>query len=217
MLFDLDDTLVNDKAAARQAVVAWSEALGLIDPNAGQRWAQISAKHYSRYQRRELTFAGQRRERVRDFLDRPITDLQADRLFTDYLKHYEAGWTVFGDTIATLRRARKADLAVAVLTNGDESQQLRKLERLALRSRIDLVVASSSLPAGKPDPRAFRHTLDLLGADASGALMVGDSLENDVLGAQAAGLKAVLLDREGVHAGLDVPRVRSLHDLVFTT
>jgi len=76
-------------------------------------------------------------------------------------------------------------------------------------------VASSALPAGKPDPRAFRHTLTLLGVDAGAALMVGDSIEKDVLGARAAGLDAVLLDRDDAYAGRDVTRVRSLHELEF--
>ena len=182
-------------------------------PGVAQRWARISDRHYARYQRRELTVAEQRRERVREFLDVTVSDLEADALFAGYLERYEAGWAVFEDSVPTLRRARAAGLAVAVLTNGQESQQRRKLDRLCLGAEIDLLVASSTLDAGKPDRRAFQHTVELLGVDASEALMVGDSLQQDVQGARAAGLMAVLLDRTDAHCAVDVPRVRSLHDL----
>jgi putative hydrolase of the HAD superfamily len=89
-------------------------------------------------------------------------------------------------------------LTVAVLTNGEESQQRRKLDRLRLAPEIDVLVASSMLPAGKPDPRAFQHAVELIGVDRADAMMVGDSLQDDVLAARAAHLSAVLLDREDV-------------------
>ncbi|AEV84184.1 haloacid dehalogenase [Actinoplanes sp. SE50] len=216
VLFDLDDTLIDETTASRDAVLAWAAELELTGPGADQRWARISARHYSRYQRRELSFAQQRRERVRDFLGTALTDTAADRLFATYLRHYEAAWTVFDDAVPTLRRARESGLRVAVLTNGEHSQQHHKLERLSLLSEIDLLVASSTLPAGKPDPGAFRHTVNHLGVEPVDVVMVGDSLEKDVFGARAAGLSAILLDRDGTRAGSGVPRVRSLNDLVFT-
>ena len=217
VLFDLDDTLIEDKSATHRAVSAWAEDLGVTDPGIVRLWADISARHHARYQRREATFVEQRRDRVRDLLDVDLGDDEADALFATYLKHYEAAWTAFADALPTLRRVRAAGLPVAILTNGEESQQRRKLDRLSLLPEVDLLVASSALPAGKPDPRAFEHTLRLLGIEPSAALMVGDSLPKDVLAAQAAGLQAVLLDRDGTHRGLDVPRVRSLHDLVLPT
>ena len=103
-----------------------------------------------------------------------------------------------------------------MLTNGEESQQRRKLDHLGLTHEIDLLVASSMVPAGKPDPRAFRHAVDLIGVDACEAMMVGDSLPIDVLGARTAGLMAVLVDRADVHATTDVPRIRSLQDVALT-
>jgi putative hydrolase of the HAD superfamily len=68
----------------------------------------------------------------------------------------------------------------------------------------------------RSSPTTFHHTVGLMGVDADEALMIGDSLPNDVLGARAAGLMAVLVDRADVHGTTDVPRVRSLHDLDFT-
>ena len=234
VLFDLDDTLVDQESAATAAVVAWAASLGITGPHVAADWARISGRHYARHQRREITFAAQRRERVREFLSSapavvgsaptdsgsgpgvvglPLTDDAADDLFAGYLERYEAGWAAFDDAVPALRRARAAGLTVAVLTNGDEAQQRRKLDRTGLATEVDVLLASSALPAAKPDPRAFRAATGRLGVEPAGALMVGDSLGTDVRGALAAGLSAVLLDRRGAHPGAGVPTVRTLHDL----
>ncbi|MEV0897123.1 HAD family hydrolase [Actinoplanes sp. NPDC049802] len=215
VLFDLDDTLVDQATAAGAAVVAWAATAGVTGADVAARWAGISERHFVRYQRRQVTFTGQRRDRVREFLGRELTGAEADALFAGYLERYEAGWSVFADAVPALRRARAAGLTVGVLTNGDEHQQRRKLLRLGLAGEIDLLVASSMLPAGKPDPLAFGHAVELAGARAAETLMVGDSLTKDVLGAQRAGLAAVLLDRAGVHPTARVRRIRSLDELTF--
>ncbi|XVU27380.1 HAD family hydrolase [Actinoplanes sp. CA-054009] len=215
VLFDLDDTLVDQETASRVAVAGWAAGLGVGGDDVVGRWELVSERHYERYQRREIGFQEQRRERVREFLGVALDDAEADGLFAGYLERYEAGWALFDDAVPALRRARAAGLTVAVFTNGEEGQQRRKLERLGLAPEVDLLVSSSMLPAGKPDPRAFLHAVARVGVDASRALMVGDSLRKDVLGARAAGLAAVLLDRAGLHTGVEGARVTSLDELAF--
>lgn len=215
VLFDLDDTLVDQASAAGAAAVAWAAEHGITGADVGSRWARVSDRHYQAYQRRELTFQEQRRERVREFLAIDADDDVADEIFAGYLARYEAGWATFDDALPALRRARTAGLTIALLTNGDEDHQRLKLERLGLAGEIDLLIASSTLPAGKPDPRAFLLALERIGVGAYEALMVGDSLERDVRGALAVGLDATLLDRHDLHPGTDVRRVRTLHDLEF--
>ena len=148
-------------------------------------------------------------------MDIEVDDGGADELFAGYLALYEAAWTTFDDAVPALRRARAAGFVVGVLTNGDEEQQRVKLKRLSLEDEIDHLVASSMVPAAKPDPRAFQHAVHRMGVTAAEALMVGDSLENDVLGALSAGLHATLLDRDDTHRDANLPRVRTLADLQF--
>ena len=62
---------------------------------------------------------------------------------------------------------------------------------------LDGVVSSAEVGAAKPDPAPFRRGLELAGVDAAAALHVGDSAVNDVEGARAAGVRAVLLARDG--------------------
>lgn len=214
LIFDLDDTLVDQRTAATAAVTEWVAEHGLPADGAVERWAALCDVHYERYQRRELTLHEQRRVRVREFFDRPdADDDEADALFTGYLRRYEAGWTRYDDAVPALRRVRAAGLRTAVLTNGDVEQQRGKIERTGLAGEVDVVVASSELSAGKPDPRAYAEALARVGVGAHEAVMVGDSLVNDVRGALAAGLGAVLLDRSGEHADLDVLRITTLDEL----
>jgi len=67
------------------------------------------------------------------------------------------------------------------------------LERFALANHFECVVVSSETVWMKPHPECFRPALEALGAVPARTLMVGDSLENDVLGAKALGLHAAWL------------------------
>lgn len=218
VLLDLDDTLVDQASAAAEAVVAWAATLGVTgEPEElVARWEALSEPHYARWQAREITFTEQRRARVRE-LARHLDlteDAAADEAFAGYLERYRAGWRPFDDAVPTLERLRADGLRLGVLTNGDEDQQRDKLDRTGLTDHVDVLIASSTLPFGKPHPLAYSAAVERLGVRPEEVLMVGDSLDKDVRGALAAGLRAVLLDRTGVHAGVDVPRIRSLHELV---
>ena len=65
----------------------------------------------------------------------------------------------------------------------------------------------------KPDPAIFRIALDRLGADAEGAVYVGDLPSVDLEGARAAGLAGILVDPYDVFAHTDWPRVRTLEEV----
>jgi len=112
-----------------------------------------------------------------------------------------------------LARLRAGGARLAVVSNWDVSLH-DVLERTGLRALVDAVVISAELGVAKPDPAIFRAALDRLGVGPDGALHVGDSLEDDVAGARAAGLEAVLVARNGAVAPEGVRAVRSLAELV---
>lgn len=215
VLFDLDDTLVDHTTAAGDAVVAWASAAGLDEEpdRLRARWAVVSDRHYSRYRRWEVSFEVQRRDRMREFLDRPMSDDEADAIFADYLVRYEANWRAFPDTVPVIERAHATGVEVAVLTNGNRQHQALKLQRVALDGLGLPLFTSEDFPAGKPDPRPFLGTCESLGVDPATTLMVGNSLAQDVEGALGAGLQAVLLDRHDAHPTHTGWRIGSLDEL----
>lgn len=215
VLFDLDDTLVDQEGASRTALLEWLPELGLGLDDLDElvtAWLTIAEGAYERYQRREITFAEQRRVRVREFLGADATDDEADELFSGYLSHYERAWAAFDDAVPALRRVREAGLVVALLTNGDSAHQRLKLERTGLAEHLDVVVASDALPAGKPDLRAYAVACEILGVAPGDVLMVGNDVEKDFQGPLDAGLGAVLLDRHDRYPEV-ADRIRTLDEL----
>jgi putative hydrolase of the HAD superfamily len=111
----------------------------------------------------------------------------------------------FPDAAPALRALRAAGLALVVVSNWDASLHER-LEETGIAPLVDGAVASAPFGAAKPDPAIFARGLELAGgAPAAAAWHVGDSPDADVAGARAAGLRAVLLDRDGGAAAGDPP------------
>lgn len=105
-----------------------------------------------------------------------------------------------------------------VATNADDSdgaQVRRALERVGLGRYIDGIFCSSEIGYAKPDPAFFAHILNVLNCPASKVLMVGDHLEKDIRGAQAAGIHAVWLRHNPIETADDVPSIADLEDLCY--
>lgn len=183
VLFDLDDTLVDVAGAARIAVVPWAAELGVSGQpeEIARRWAAISEPHYRRYQRREVTFAQQRRARVRELA--PHLDLSddeaADAAFAGYVTRYEAAWVCLYDAIPALRRLRAHGLRLGIFTNGEQAHQELKLDLVGRRDEVDVMITPSELPFGKPHPLAYAAAVQRLRVPAAQVLMVGDSLDTE--------------------------------------
>ena len=104
-------------------------------------------------------------------------------------------FSVFDDAVPALRFARSRGLAAVVVSNWDASLG-RQLARLGLGALLDGVVTSAEVGVAKPAPAIFEAALSRAGVRAADALHVGDSLEEDVHGATAAGVRAVWLRRD---------------------
>ena len=109
------------------------------------------------------------------------------------LAHREV-WEVYPDVCSTLQRLRDDGLRIGVVSNWDHRLP-RLLERLGLHEYFDAVTYSSSCGIEKPHPGIFLHCLKSLGVPAANALHVGDCSIDDVEGAEAAGLRALRIDR----------------------
>jgi putative hydrolase of the HAD superfamily len=116
------------------------------------------------------------------------------------------------DVPEALLRFRAKGLRLVVVSNANGTVRA-KLERLGLARHFDHVLDSQEEGVEKPDPRFFARALARSGATPETTLHAGDLYEVDVVGARAAGLRAVLVDRGSLYAGADCPRVRDLREL----
>ncbi len=119
----------------------------------------------------------------------------------------------FADALGALPRLRERGALLVVVSNWDVSLH-EVLERIGLTPYLDGVVTSAEVGARKPDPAIFERALGLAGVPASAALHVGDTLAEDVAGAQNAGIAPVLIVRDGGAASDRVRTIRSLLELV---
>ena len=79
---------------------------------------------------------------------------------------------------------------------------------------LDFIVTPADAGADKPDPAIFRFALKKAGVGAEEAIFIGDQYKIDIVGAIAAGIKPVLIDRYNVSDSIKVcPRIKSLRDL----
>jgi len=101
----------------------------------------------------------------------------------------------FLDTISALESLKKKKLKIALISNTDSLSIDPLLDKFELRKFFDVVVLSYETGKLKTDPDMYKHCLRKLKVKKNEAIMVGDSIESDIKGAEAAGLKALLLDR----------------------
>jgi HAD superfamily hydrolase (TIGR01549 family) len=127
----------------------------------------------------------------------------------------ERGWEIsenfelFEDALPVLEEVRAASLRIGLVSNG-----IRDLTEFVAHHRLDVdaIVDSRTHGRVKPHPTIFQAALTVLGVDASDTVMVGDSLEEDIEGARALGMRAILVDREQRHPEVE-DRLTDLYGL----
>jgi len=112
-----------------------------------------------------------------------------------------------------LRLARERGLRTAVISNSNGTVA-DILTHLGLAQHLEFVIDSSKVGVEKPDPRIFRIALERAGLAPAEAVYVGDLYSIDVLGARAAGLKAILMDPGACWGERDCPLARTALDAV---
>jgi putative hydrolase of the HAD superfamily len=207
LLFDLDDTLLDYSGGVDRS---WSEACAAcclpagIDPVAlvgtiaeTRRWFWDDP---ARHRRERVNMLGAWQHIVEfalERLGRPAPEL-ALAVARDYASRRRAVMRLFPDSVACLTELRRRGMPMALVTNGDASQQRDKIERHDLARFFDTIVIEGEFGAGKPDEAVYRHALQALGMTPGEALMVGDHIEFDVGAPQRLGLTGVWMDRGGL-------------------
>jgi len=112
----------------------------------------------------------------------------------------------FDDAEPALRALAARGLKLVVVSNWDVSLP-EVLARCGLSPLLDGAVSSAQAGSRKPDPGIFDAALELAGCEAGEALHVGDTPEEDLAGARAAGIRALLIDRHQTGRSSRIKRV----------
>jgi putative hydrolase of the HAD superfamily len=242
LLFDLDDTLIVEDDAATAAFAATAATVPGVNAaalaaavrlRARELWNANPAHPYclrvgiSSSEGLWCRFEGEgetsralarwapeyRREAwARALIDQGVEDPGlAAQLGERFGVERRARHELLPDAVAALNALGRTH-RLALVTNGASCLQREKLRASGLEDRFEAIVVSEDLGVGKPDPLPFLAALEALAAEPADAWMIGDSLERDVEGALAAGLRAVWLNPEG-RPGDHRPQVRRLAEL----
>lgn len=194
--FDGDGTLWDFEKVMQHSLQKVMEELTRLDPVAVnsltiEKMIQIRNEVAERLKGQVTNLEDIRLEAFRQTLidiDRP-NDKLAVHLNQVYLKHRFEDIELYEDVIPTLN-ALKNKYDLGLLSNGNSYP-----ERCGLEGIFQFVIFSQDYGFEKPDVRIFQIALDKAGCSREELLHVGDSFENDIMGARNAGIQSVWLNR----------------------
>ncbi len=224
ILYDAGRTLVRPRPQAAELWEFLSHQLG-IEIAADSSMPDVGHFFYSRVGKDGLA-AYDSDERARSFwreyyvralmdagADLPREELAsaADALYDWYQRPEQ--WEPYPEVHETLHRAGQRGLLQGVISDwGTDLVPL--LHAHQITEHLDFVVASAAMGAAKPRTDIFQFALARAELRADEVLYVGDSYVSDVLGARAAGIEPVLIDREGKAPAVDCQVIRSLDEVL---
>jgi putative hydrolase of the HAD superfamily len=207
VLADLDDTLFDHAHATRQALARLRE----IEP----RWAEwpvgdFESRHseilellHQEVLTGRLTVDAARVERFRRLLGAAALEeraaaTRAIEIAREYREAYADSWQPVPGALELLAALVAEGKRIVVVTNNLLAEQRLKVQRCGLERYLTALVTSEEIGAAKPAPEIFEAALRAGRADAASAVMLGDAWLTDIVGARAAAIRAVWLNRLGV-------------------
>jgi HAD superfamily hydrolase (TIGR01549 family) len=178
-LFDLDDTLVDRRAAFR----AWAEefvAAHGLGETAVEHLLAVDARHCG-------SMSGFFATVCRTF----SLAATPDQLWQQYRRRMPELATCRPEDADALRQLRAAGWRIGIVTNGMPDNQLGKIRNTGLDRLVDAWSISGEVGIRKPDPGIFHRTAERCGSRATDGWMIGDSLTLDIAGGYAAGMRTI--------------------------
>lgn len=200
ILFDLDDTLFDHAHASGVALKTLHER----HAGADIPLEEFSAKHgelleiyHQRFLSGAYTLDQARAERMMALFasfGELLDDEVAWQIASEYRELHQTNRQLVEGARELLDDLSK-EFALAIVTNNSSAEQYAKLAHLGIANHFKAVVISEEVGVMKPDAAIYFAALDRLGCEPHEAVMIGDNLQADVLGAQDAGIAAVWFNR----------------------
>lgn len=214
VLFDIDDTICEYRRGTEEILPLAFERAG-VEPffTAAEyeaRFSEFAEESEDVLELRRLCFAALARERGHDpEQGRAVARAYAEERDQTNVRFREGAREVL-DTFA-------GEYRLAAVTNGMPEMQAAKLDTLGVDHFEHVVHGGYDAPP-KPEPDPFQMVLSAIDVNPAHAVYVGNNPETDVLGAQNAGMKTVLIGKSGESGGNPTPspdfRIHSLSELL---
>jgi putative hydrolase of the HAD superfamily len=206
VLFDLDDTLLDDSSAYKRAARRVAEEVAAergVDADrlfreyvlqANGFWKKLSQEHLT------MPIHDARAQLWSDALVAsgvPVDPVLAERCGERYTRYRAGNLELFPGALDLVQALRAHGCKIGIVTNGFAATHNEKVDRSGLRLHVDALFLADEMGMVKPDPEIFRLACRTLGSEPARTAMVGDRYDRDITGAAEVGLFTVLVD---VHA-----------------
>ncbi len=217
LVFDLDDTLLDYSASGAQV---WDELFQEYAPRFGVESKQLSRVHQrvsdwywadpERHRLGRQNLRTSRRQVLQLVIEQLGLDCSTlgDEMADAFTLKREPRIRPFPGVMQTLRVLKERGIRMALVTNGSSEFQRNKVRRFDLDQVFMTIIIEEEFGVGKPDRKVFLSALAGLGAEPSGAWMVGDDLARDIQPALNLGLEVFWVDHQGVGLPADMPPAR---------
>ncbi|MFA5583528.1 MAG: HAD-IA family hydrolase [Bacteriovoracaceae bacterium] len=187
IIFDLDNTLYNEFDYVRSGFEVVSRYLS----------QKYNVDHDLIFQQclKDVALNGRGKvfDRVLDFFGIQSSEILVQLLVVLYRNH-KPDVSLKNEVKDFLKDLKQQGYKLGLITDGDSSLQLKKIESLKLGSYFDFILHTDILGKGfeKPSPVPFLLTLKYLDVRAEDSIYVGDRFIKDYQGARAVGMKSIL-------------------------
>jgi len=163
----------------------------------------INHYYWKKYRENKISQDELRYNRLSDTFDQikfKTTTSQIDQISEAYLTYLSSFSHLFEGAIPLLEKL-KSNYNLHIITNGFEQVQNLKIKNSGLKTFFDFIITAEKVGFKKPHPQIFIEALNQTKADPKKSLMIGDSLEADILGALTQGMHAIHFNshREELH------------------
>jgi putative hydrolase of the HAD superfamily len=217
LFFDLDHTLWDfDKNSAfafdaifkeRGFAISLQDFLNIYIPRNQHYWKLYQVNQISHEELRYF-----RLKDVFDALKFEVSDAIIHQLSEDYINYLPEYNHLFDGAIEILDYL-KPNYKLHIITNGFASVQTKKLHNSKIGHYFDTITNSEMAGVKKPHPTIFDFALSLANALKEESLMIGDSYEADIIGAQEAGIEAIFFNEQNIEVENQVLQIKHLLDL----
>jgi putative hydrolase of the HAD superfamily len=153
----------------------------------------LNFKFWKLYREEKVTKSELRYGRLKntfDAIDFPISDTLIYLIADQYIEHLADFNHLFDGAMEILDYLNQK-YTLHIITNGFEEIQTKKMINSKIYHYFEKVITSESVGVKKPNPKVFKHALEIANANIDQAIMIGDSIEADINGALGVGMKAI--------------------------
>ncbi|MEM7186551.1 MAG: YjjG family noncanonical pyrimidine nucleotidase [Bacteroidota bacterium] len=193
IFFDLDHTLWdfdrNSKLAFGRLFEQHGIPIDLLDFIA--IYEPINFQYWKLYREERIDKQGLRRGRFLDAFQPfglTFSNKELDALADTYIRELPKDNFLFDGAIDVLRYLSAKKYRLHIITNGFSEVQHLKLRNSKIEGFFDTVTTSEEVGVKKPNPLVFKRALEKAAVTAPRSLMIGDTFEADILGAEAVGM-----------------------------